>query len=507
MSHYRPATAAAAVLLAVLMSACGSTVQTPGSAGPFSTQGGSASGAASELGAAAEMGAPAGPLNAPEDASVVSGSDPGTAGSTSGSDGGQNVSGPSSAETTTSAGRGQPKAAPGVAASTVTVGFQYLDESKGSGIAGTTSQDSGDARAQAEATVKWINAHGGIGGRKMALAVHAVDYAQLNSGQFASEIQKNCTAWTEDKRVLIATLRFNHPNLITCLGKKGTSTVGGTAVIPEKTFKAAPYYTLWHSTYDRGIVASARAFRADGFVDAKARVGVLYQEDSLVDGTKDALVQELKRLSIPYTEYGVTASTPADGASGASQAVLRFKSDGVTHVMFVVYGGGGAYLFMNAAEGQSYRPKYALNSGDNADFLRNNAPAAQLANARIFGWLPGEAASEQSAVARGWNSNGKLCFRLLRDAGVEMSTPWMAIQAITVCDQLLSVQAILANSPELTQAGIARGAARLGTGYQSARAFSTTMGPERPAGATATRYLAYDRDCTCWLAAGRGPDL
>lgn len=477
------------VLVAVTTAGCGSTVQMSGRA----VEGGEG------------LGAPGGPVDQPldtdaEPAGVQPGAgDPPTGGmpaSTGNVDGGPGTARQPSTSTTVKRGAG-----------TVLVGFQYLDESGGNGIPGTTNQSSGDSRAQAKAVVDWINAHGGAGGRAVKLAPHAVDLAALNNGESASEIEKNCTAWTQDTHPVIATLRFNHPDLIRCLGTKGVPTIGGAAVAPESSYRNFPYFHAAQASYDHGAVTAVRAFSSTRFLTRDSKVGVVVQKDNIVNGTRDALLAALKAHGIPFEVFEASASNIAEGAQGVAAAVLKFRTDDVTHVMFVSYGGGAGYLFMNAAESQQYRPNYALTTADSPALLAANSPPAQLANAKMLGWLPGEANSEQARVLSGWNDTGRLCVSILRKAGVAFTTPTVGLNALSVCDQLLTVRAILNRTDDISVAGVRSGVARLGSSYQSPRAFRTVLGPRRSAGAAHSRYLSFDASCRCWTAGARGPDL
>ncbi len=74
--------------------------------------------------------------------------------------------------------------------------------------------------------------------------------------------------------------------------------------------------------------------------------------------------------------------------SQANNAVLKFRSAGVTHVITVPTGGALPFAFMPSAESQGYRPRYAMNSLEIPAFVDLNVPNAQLKDALAVGWLP-----------------------------------------------------------------------------------------------------------------------
>jgi hypothetical protein len=167
----RPALAA---LSLVALTACGSTVQLRtnvgpqpqglgvGSAGPSGS--GVASGSEPLTGAAAGTTSPVAAAGGSTTGAVSGGS--GTPlGNATGTPGG---SGP--------AADGARLFGPGVTATQVRIGYQYVDTGTGtSGFLGK-NVSIGNPDAMAHAVQAWINAHGGMGGRKLVLDIYGVAY-------------------------------------------------------------------------------------------------------------------------------------------------------------------------------------------------------------------------------------------------------------------------------------------------------------------------------------------
>ena len=94
-----------------------------------------------------------------------------------------------------------------------------------------------------------------------------------------------------------------------------------------------------------------------------------------------------------------SAAGAGDTAAQISNAILRLRASNVTHVAFVPTGGAVPFIFMNEAESQGYRPRYAMNSLDIPYFVSDQAPAGQLAGALAIGWSPASDTHREQALA------------------------------------------------------------------------------------------------------------
>ena len=68
--------------------------------------------------------------------------------------------------------------------------------------------------------------------------------------------------------------------------------------------------------------------------------------------------------------------------------MLRFRTEGVTHVIPVDEDGVLTLLFTTSADGQGYRPRYGLGSQSGGTLIASQAPPSQFERAVGMGWLP-----------------------------------------------------------------------------------------------------------------------
>lgn len=194
------------------------------------------------------------------------------------------------------------------------------------------------------------------------------------------------------------------------------------------------------------------------------------------------------------------ASTFDRQASGAASAVLRFRSNNVTHVLssdsFVAF-------FMLPAEDQGYRPRYGLNSYHvPAAALQALVPPRQLAGSLGIGWLPVsdvDAAHNPGPVGPGETA----CRKVMKDAGVNISSAGAALIAMEFCDGTrLFVDGIVAGGGPGSRA-IHAGVARAGPTFRSALVWRSGLSSSRFDLPGMARDLGFDGSAyRCLSAAG-----
>ena len=497
---------AAAVTAALMLSACGSTVaQSRGSAGTVGVDPALGNGGQGLDPGAQDGSTTAGPSGTSSDELPGGGSTAGNAGPSLADGEAQTSDGSATAGPDRQASPSGPTARRGGPQKPVAVGFQWLDTSSGTqGIDPQGKIKLGDQVQQAKAVVQYINSRGGLAGRRIELVVHRTDYARTFTSK-AAEIEAACSAFTEDKKVAFAVLYTNYTDLVRCLGKRGVVSFSNSYVSPRDVHDDSAHVSPGNMSYQRGHVGMIKALHARGFF-ASGRVGVLYAENPDYRPVVADVGSVLKSLGVPYQSFGYNDESAAAGSRDMNAAVLRFRQDGVTHVLPVDLGGGGTFVFMNSAENQQYRPKYALSSANNVLSLQQLGNPSQLANSSALGWRVGEADSEQAQATSGHNATGKTCVGIMRNAGVDVGTYTTSFSAQSICDSFLSMKAASDRAGAVGPAALP-GVAGLGASYPSAMTFSTRFGPGRLDGATATRFLRWDRNCSCWQVDGRGPDL
>lgn len=482
--------------LALAATACGSTAQRSGEA--------LGAGAATDLslGAAqsAELGAPAA---APAGGAAAA---PGTSASQAvpaprvGAPA-DSPSGTTAAAPVAPAGTRATGPAPGVTATEIRIGFPTFDDEAATadrfGIEGASS---GDTRRQFGALAKDLNARGGLLGRKVVLVPRAISLANLIRDPAAEE-QAACTFWTEDEPVF-AVISGQFVFLTPCLGKRGVTTVGGGGIVDPTDQARDRYFGAGGARQDLLASVFVQRLQAQGYFSgwdaargaagaAPARVGMIYQDLPVYHRYYKVVMAELKARRIPYSEPVIYAPTGEGVASASSSAVLKFRSEGVTHVF------GAALLFFQAAESQGYRPRYSFDSRVPPAVIAANVGPEQLRGAMGVGFQPTydvERPQDPGAVS----TEATRCLKVMTDAGVS----WQAARSVqhavlSECAGLWALEAALQTAGAIGADVLPPAFASLGT-RPSAVTFSESWRGDRLASASVVADLQYAEACRCF---------
>jgi hypothetical protein len=338
-------------------------------------------------------------------------------------------------------------------------------------IGGSTFKD--DRRPENNAVIAWINHHGGIAGRPAAAVYNNIDA----TADPATESEAACAQWTQDAHVSFAIPRSavaDNDLLRTCLGKAGVpSMVEQSSRTSEKDLASSP---LWFEPESLSLEAYARNYvrglAAQGFFKS-GKVGVVYYDKKAFPTVlKSVLLPELKAAGVPsavtFAASIDSASTLSSGGSQMNNAVLSFRSQGVTKVLFFEPW-AGYFVFLQDAQSQHYQPTYGLTSqqAPEAAIGLGLVHPSELTGARLVSWVPiGDVASYTGYTGPRWN----LCSQIYKAAGIQLGPDQTSLDFQMVdCEYLLLIQDGYRNAPaRLTSTVGLNGLAAIGAKLQLA---------------------------------------
>ena len=502
----RRRTSLAAIALTAVITGCGTTVPSGGMLGAGDS-------ARPGQGAAPELGGPvADGFALPDESGQGVVTTPGTAGGPGGSVTGPAGGGASGAESAAGApqgGAGASGSAAGTAAGSpvsggeLKIGITLLKNGEAFvGSVGASNAAFGDSEAQAEAVVRYINGTGGIAGRRVKPVYHTFDLA--SGCNEACMTAAACARWTEDERVF-ATVNTNgaDPNLFECLAKAGVPSVNYQMPVDEQLLAKYHdyYYSVGHAaglTLDRQARESTRVFHKRGWFGPDAVVGIMHFDTPAHHRVvSKEFLPELKAAGVGK----VVVEASADFVqANYNSVVLRFRTEGVTHVMFLGQNGGYPLMFMNAAEAQGFRPKYGLRTDNFPASIAPSVPTEQLRRVTGMGWQPTLDVAPENDPPR--SAPGELCMRIMKDAGQDMSQRGAEGTALAYCDGLFFLRKSLGSAAQLSVAGMSSAVAGLDRGYQSPLVFGTRFSRSRHDGVDAVRPIDFRDDCSCLAYSG-----
>lgn len=391
--------------------------------------------------------------------------------------------------------------APGVTAREIRIGFPTFDDEAATadrfGIEGASS---GDTRRQMDALAKDLNSRGGILGRKVVLVPRAMSLANMVRDP-ATEEQAACTFWTEDAPVF-AVISGQFVFLTPCLGKRGVTTVGGGGIIDTAEQGQARYFGAGGAVQSLLARVFLSRLQAQGYFggweaasgtagEAPAKVGMIYQDLPTYHRFYKVVMDDLRARRIPFSEPVVYAPTGEGVASASSSAVLKFRSEGVTHVF------GAALLFFQAAESQGYRPRYSFDSRVPPAVIAQNVGPEQLEGAMGVGFQPSydvEQRQDPGVVS----DEATRCMSIMTKAGVNWQAARSVLHAVLAeCAGLWALEAGLRRAGVVGADALPSAFADLGT-RASAITFRESWRPDRLVSASVVADLRYVVDCRCF---------
>jgi hypothetical protein len=481
----RPASSALTALLsALLVTACGTTVDTR-SAG--SAHGGTDTGIPGPAAGAAGSQAAGGPGT-----DVIAGT-PSSVGTAVAAPGGVGTTAVgSSAQTGSSSG----VTGAGVAGdkTPIRLGFPVLKNGNVLLAGFGTTVSFGDGKAQVEAIVSDLNKHGGMNGRPVHPFYAEVDVAAPDA---EANYLAACAKLTEDDRVFAVLTPINPPqSFVRCVAKHQTLLLNASFNPTDDVLQREVrdwFFSPSLINLNRGERILLDELRAAGKLGKPVRVGLLISEKdpAFVRVTNTVVVSTLKGWGLPYTLQG---AKDYKDSSAISSAALKFRSDGVTLVLFVAPNGLLQLQFLQAAEDQGYRPSYGLTDYDSVKLLSETAPRAQMQAAFGVGSLP---VSNVPPSQYPENAQEKACLQVMRAAGIQGGDRNANLTATLYCELVRSfaVVAALVRGP-LTSAKW-RAAYPTVTNYQPISTFTVDFRNGRTDNASSYRLMSWADACSC----------
>lgn len=364
------------------------------------------------------------------------------------------------------------------------------------------SRQYGDQEGYARAAVSEINANGGIFGRKISLVFY--DY-KSEQGQIANS-QAACVKWTEDNPVFAVisnTRAFDDDTLVSCLAKRSTP-IAAAGLRPERAYlRSRPYlYAPTEPTFERLVPVWMERLSALGYFEGgwdidhaspgrePTRVGILSVRSTYGTDfariTREALSRQGLSVAAAYEVKNF------DDQGGFNQAVVRFRSANVTHIINHINLG----YFMISAESQNYRPRYAIISSNTPETLQSVMPAAQLTGSMGVGHLPSYDVDNARDPGDISNAESK-CVAVMRKHGYDPANRTALPLMYGACDGLYFFKKVV-EAGGLSPGGVYAGTNRVKS-MEAADTFSVAFRGGRHDGAGAVRDLAYKDTCKCFM--------
>lgn len=403
---------------------------------------------------------------------------------------------------------------PGVTASTIYIGtVEVRNQSAANSQLGVANAnaDNPDYRGAYDTAMDDVNAHGGVLGRKL-VPVWA-EFDTTSSQTISQQGQAACATWTQDHKVFAFLADVQGGSTQACAEQAHVVDIIPAGDSTPESFQQYPHYieTSGMNLVREGIV-TVKGLHTQNYYDPGAKLGIVTWDlpnyhEALDRGYGPTLQSYGVSQAIPPAFIHAPQTYNDLGGMNAdiNNAVLKFSSQGIDHVMIVDGAAGicaGAclgYEFLNQAQSQNYTPRYGFNDYNYADTSVNNLyPASQLHGSVAVVW--DDQLSSQDVDKQHPNAARDKCLHLMEAHGVPDSQPNERYVALSACEQVWFLQAAISHlgGVPLNADNFIRAANQIGSSFQSLVAYATYIGPNQHDGESAARNEAFFDDCTCY---------
>lgn len=391
---------------------------------------------------------------------------------------------------------------PGVTEDSVKVVFIGTDLKAVEEITGFTTAPVGDLEEQTEALEKWVNANGGLGGKKMDAVFRMYDAV---TDSVASEEQL-CKQITQDDQAFAVVLTGQYqPNARPCYQQAQTLMFDAALMASDQQYyeEMAPF--LWTASFpEYGAFAKAQVqvMKEEGMLDAANGVGVVASDSDINKRVYEKIVKP--RLEAEGVESQISWIDPTDMTSlfgTLREAATSFRNKKYENIMFL---GGArmASMFDSASAAVQYSPRYAMSSFDNPTYFVNNP--GQLSEGVTEGMVgvgfhPPQEVGDSMAFP---NDQEKVCVDIYAEAGISWDTREGARVGLPYCDavRLLKIGADEL-SGDFNAWNWADAVKRVGGSFSPSSGWGTGLANSHAA-AGSYRVMRFSEECKCFVYEG-----
>jgi hypothetical protein len=333
-----------------------------------------------------------------------------------------------------------------------------------------------------------LNKSGGLGGCPVQLAIHP--FSTTASGGFDAESQKECYDFAQDQKVFVAVPMVTETRtMLDCMAGFHIPVIraqpqlasAGNPMYQRSDYATGKLYAVNEIATDRlgpviSMLKSAGYFAKWGTATA-TKVGIIICDEGYGVNkhlVNDIWVPALKALGIPVETFTYNQINAFSDIAAVSQqmsnAIVKFRGDGVDHVLFSPDGGTGLYFFTNASDPQGYYPRLAFTSFSSPNEMVENVPAQSRPGTMAVSWNRMDVENQAKKPTTAPNDARQRCDKLY---GAFTKSVGMPVEPMYVwCDVLSFLKASLSTVHGYpTAAELYAGAQGLGSSLQLAAGF------------------------------------
>lgn len=390
--------------------------------------------------------------------------------------------------------------------SPIQVGFELTGNagSKQQSVAGANVNPYSSGKPFAQAMIKWVDSHGGLGGH----SIHPVYYAH----DFTSptDFQDLCTTFFQDNHIFVDVPFAESPSEYPCFQQNHAILLGAGGPSSEFQKYAGNLYgpasmptQVYLKNYGIDVVKSH-------WIKPGAKVGLIYANNTdIATGVQQELIPYLKAHSVKLTDTAeaiqiLDVASFQEAQVPTQNAVLRFKQEGITQVLMPAWGEYNLLIWLRDAVPQNYFPAYAFGNlvvgggNEKNDSLLASFPI------KLFDGSMLVSTSAESEVDPPVTPITLRCQSIYASEGVSIPTRPSSSDSTSpfgysICENVLFLKQVFAKGNVTNLASFKRAVDSLGTTVQFGDVPAIDMSAQHPyQGETEIQDLTYHDSCTCY---------
>jgi len=364
-----------------------------------------------------------------------------------------------------------------------------------------------DSTAQATAMVAWLNAHGGLGGHSVVSVFHEYDTTQDR----AQLDQAICTDSFQDHHVFAYIVQIGSDETEPTCFKQNKGVLIDNVInalgVPDYA-KYAPYlYSPLTVSQQTEMATLGHEVVARGWNKKSFKVGI-YAANYPAEATavNQVLVPYLKSHGVNLVDTQIVQAVYDPTTFGLAQAptenaILKFKSEGVDHVIVPQDGYLFEPVYAPKAIAQNYNPVYAFFGPPPYSLPLSADPNhAAYTNGSLI-----VASSDGSGTTPPITSVEKTCHTMYNSVGLAMPlpTPGAVVgSAYSLCDDVLFLQAAFKHGAKPTGASFKAAVTSIGSSLQFGSVDHVNFAADPYTPVNSVRDGIFSSSCGCYNFVG-----
>jgi hypothetical protein len=389
----------------------------------------------------------------------------------------------------------------------VQVGFELTGDagSEQGSVAGANVNPYSSGMPFAQAMIKWVDSHGGLGGREIQPVYYSHNFTS------PTDFQDLCTTFFQDNHIFVDVPFAESPSEYPCFQENHAILLGAGGPTSEFQKYAGNLYGVASMPTEVYLKNYAIDVVKSHWIKPGAKVGLIYANNTdIATAVQQEVIPYLKSHGIKLVDTAqaiqiLDVASFQEAQVPTQNAVLRFKQEGITQVLMPAWGEYNLLIWLRDAVPQNYFPAYAFGSGVVGGANEKNDSLLASFPIKLFNGSMLVSTATSTEVLPPVAPITLQCQSIYASEGVSIPTRPSNNDSTSpfgyqICFNMLFLKQVFAKGNVTSLASFKKAADSLGTSVvQYAGPPSVVLNASHPyQGETKIQDLLYNEPCTCY---------